>query len=49
MTVRTDICICSHWGWRKMYHPIKTGTRLCRFTDEHEQMKFLFTEYQESE
>ena len=49
MKVRADICICSHWGWRKMFHPLKTGPRLCRFTDEHEQMNFLFTEYQESE
>jgi len=49
MSVRTDICICSRWGWRKVFHPIRTGTRVCRFTEEHEEMKFLFTEYLESE
>ncbi|HNX36109.1 MAG TPA: type II secretion system protein [Kiritimatiellia bacterium] len=47
MTVRTDICICSRWGWRKVFHPIKTGSYLCRFTDEHEKMTFLFTDYLE--
>jgi len=45
MTVRTDICICSRWGWRKVFHPIKSGAHVCRFTDEHEQMSFIFTEY----
>lgn len=45
MTVRTDICICSHWGWRSHLHPTKTGNLLCRFTDENETMQFLFTEY----
>jgi type II secretory pathway pseudopilin PulG len=45
MSVRVDICICSRWGWRKVLHPIKSGTRICRFTEEHEQMAFMFTEY----
>jgi len=45
MTVRADICICSRWGWRKVFHPIKSGTHVCRFTDEHEQMSYMFTEY----
>ena len=45
ITVRTDICICSRWGWRKTFHPIKSGDHICRFTDEHEQMKVYFTEY----
>jgi prepilin-type N-terminal cleavage/methylation domain-containing protein len=46
MTVQTYICICSRWGWRKVLHPIVNGQNVCRFTDEHEQMMFLFTEYQ---
>lgn len=45
ITVRADICICSRWGWRKVMHPIKSGSHVCRFTDEHEQMKVYFTEY----
>ena len=47
MRVRTDICICSRWGWRKVFHPLKGGKFVCRFTDEHEEMSFLFTEYLE--
>ncbi len=45
MTVRTDICICSRWGWRKMFHPLDTEKYTCRFTEEHEQMVFLYTDY----
>jgi Tfp pilus assembly protein PilV len=45
MTVRTDICICTRWGWRKCMHPIRTKKWTCRFTDEHEEMVYLFTEY----
>jgi len=45
MTVSTRICICSRWGWLKQMHPIKTGDRICHFTEEHEEMNFLFTEY----
>jgi type II secretory pathway pseudopilin PulG len=45
MTVRTDICICSRWGWRKHLHPLTEGNLICRFTDEREEMVFLFTEY----
>jgi len=45
MTVRTDICICSRWGWRKMFHPLTGTTYKCRFTEEHEQMVFLYTDY----
>ncbi|MDD4102489.1 MAG: hypothetical protein PHU80_07650 [Kiritimatiellae bacterium] len=45
MTVRAQICICSRWGWRKFYHPLKTGKYICKFTDESEQMSFIFTEY----
>lgn len=45
MTVRTQICICSRWGWRKLYHPLKQGKYICKFTEESEQMSFIFTEY----
>lgn len=45
MMVRTQICICSRWGWRKVFHPIRTGTRICKFTAECEQMSFVFTDY----
>ena len=49
MTVRTDICICSRWGWRKAFHPLTDGKYVCHFTDEHEQMSFMFTEFLKSE
>ena len=49
MTVRTDICICSRWGWRKVFHPLTGGQYVCHFTDEHEQMSFMFTEFLEPE
>ncbi|MDD2462247.1 MAG: prepilin-type N-terminal cleavage/methylation domain-containing protein [Lentisphaerae bacterium] len=45
MTVRTDICMCSRLGWRTVLHPIRSGPFACRFTEEHEQMSYLFTEY----
>lgn len=41
MTVQTEICICSRWGWRSHLHPLPN----CAFTDEKESMKFVFTEY----
>jgi type II secretory pathway pseudopilin PulG len=47
MMVRTQICICSRRGWRKAFHPVKTGKRICEFTDECEQMSFIFTEYKQ--
>jgi len=47
MQVRTDICICSRWGWRKVFHPVNSGKFTCRFTEEHEEMSFLYTEYLE--
>lgn len=43
MGVRTDICICSRWGWRTKYHPLKRGSYVCRFAGSHEQMQYLFT------
>ena len=45
MVVSTDICICSRWGWRRYLHPVQPGKHLCRFTEEHEEMTYLFTEY----
>ncbi len=45
MTVRVDICSCSRLGWRKVLHPIRSGPFACRFTQENEQMNYLFTEY----
>ena len=47
MTVKTEICICSRWGWRKHLHPLREGKWLCHFTDECEEMTYLFTEYKE--
>lgn len=47
MTVRTDICSCTRWGWRKCLHPMRTGKLTCRFTEEHEEMVYLFTEYKQ--
>ena len=44
MHVRTDICICSRWGWRKLYHPLNRGAYVCRFEKDHEQMRFLLTD-----
>jgi len=46
MTMRTQICICSRWGWRKHLHPLMSGKLICQFTDECEEMSFLFTEYE---
>lgn len=45
MTVKTKICVCSHWGWRCRLHPLNEGKYVCCFTDECEEMKFIFTEY----
>jgi hypothetical protein len=42
--VRTEICCCSRWGWRKIYHPLNRGPYVCRFAGSHEQMAFLFTD-----
>jgi len=47
MTVRTDICSCSRLGWRTALHPIRSGPFACRFTEEHEEMCYLFTQYRE--
>ena len=44
MQVRTEICICSRWGWRKLYHPLNRGAYVCRFEKDHEQMRFLLTD-----
>jgi len=47
MTVRTDICSCSRLGWRTVLHPIRSGPFACRFTQENEEMCYLFTAYRE--
>ena len=44
MQVQTEICCCSRWGWRKIYHPLNRGPYVCRFAGSHEQMAFLFTD-----
>ncbi|HPC48677.1 MAG TPA: type II secretion system protein [Kiritimatiellia bacterium] len=45
MTVTTYPCTCSRWGWRKVFHPIKTGKFICRFDElDFERMDYLFTE-----
>jgi len=45
VVVSTRICICTRWGWRRFLHPVRTGSKICRFTEEHEEMTYLFTEY----
>ncbi len=47
MTVQTQLCICSRWGWRRVQHPLHQGKWTCRFTTELEEMNFLFTEYKD--
>ena len=44
MLVKTEICVCSRWGWRKRYHPLNRGPYVCRFEEENrEQAQFMFT------
>ena len=45
MTVTTYICICSRYGWRKAFHPIRSRSFSCRFTDEKEELNYIFTQY----
>ncbi|MEI7901974.1 MAG: prepilin-type N-terminal cleavage/methylation domain-containing protein [bacterium] len=45
LTMETQICLCTRWGWRKHLHPLRQGKMVCQFTDEKEEMAFLFTEY----
>jgi hypothetical protein len=45
MTVSTHICICSRYGWRKAYHPIRSRSFSCKFTDEKEELNYIFTSY----
>jgi len=45
MTVSTHICICSRFGWRKQFHPIRSQAFSCRFTDEREELSYIFTNY----
>jgi len=45
MTVATHICICSRFGWRKTFHPIRSKSFSCKFTDEKEELSYVFTTY----
>jgi type II secretory pathway pseudopilin PulG len=45
MTVSTYICICSRFGWRKSFHPINNSSFSCKFTDEKEELSYIFTTY----
>jgi type II secretory pathway pseudopilin PulG len=45
MNVTTYICICSRYGWRKAFHPIQSRSFSCRFTDEKEELNYIFTHY----
>jgi type II secretory pathway pseudopilin PulG len=45
MQVSTYICICSRYGWRKQFHPVRTRSFTCRFTDEKEELNYIFTQY----
>ena len=45
MTVATHICLCSRYGWRKNYHPIRSRSFSCKFTDEKEDLSYIFTSY----
>ncbi len=47
MYVKTEICSCSRGGWRVIFHPVKVGTLICHFTEECEEMSYIFTEYLE--
>jgi type II secretory pathway pseudopilin PulG len=45
MTVSTYICLCSRYGWRKSFHPIYSRSFTCKFTDEKEQLSYIYTTY----
>jgi len=45
MTVSTYICYCSRFGWRKTFHPISSSSFKCKFTDEKEELSYIFTTY----
>jgi type II secretory pathway pseudopilin PulG len=45
MTVSTYICLCSRHGWRKAYHPIRSRSFTCKFTDEKEELSYIYTTY----
>jgi prepilin-type N-terminal cleavage/methylation domain-containing protein len=45
MTVSTYICICSRYGWRTKFHPVNNSTFTCRFTEEKEELNYIFTLY----
>jgi type II secretory pathway pseudopilin PulG len=45
MTVSTYICLCSRYGWRKSFHPIQSSSFKCKFTDEKEELSYIYTTY----
>jgi type II secretory pathway pseudopilin PulG len=45
MTVSTYICLCSRHGWRKAFHPIRSKSFTCKFTDEKEDLSYIYTTY----
>lgn len=45
ITVTVRPCICSRWGWRRIYHPLSTAPFVCKFTEEKEELVYVFTEY----
>jgi type II secretory pathway pseudopilin PulG len=45
MVVTTHICLCSRYGWRKQFHPIRSSTFSCCFTNEKEELNYIFTQY----
>jgi type II secretory pathway pseudopilin PulG len=45
MTTATFICICSRSAWRKTFHPIHSSSFSCRFTEEKEEMSYIYTAY----
>jgi hypothetical protein len=45
MTVSTYICICSQYGWRSKFHPVNSSSFKCRFTEEKEELNYIFTQY----
>jgi type II secretory pathway pseudopilin PulG len=45
MKVTVHICLCSRYGWRKQFHPIRSRTFTCKFTDEKEELSYVYTHY----
>jgi hypothetical protein len=45
MKTATFICSCSRSGWRKTFHPIHSSSFSCKFTEEKEEMSYIYTAY----